>query len=54
MTGPGSRSTGASSRPPRTLKDVVREAGFDDVEVDPLGFRSGSMNELLDDPEHYR
>ena len=36
------------------LKDVVRDAGFDDVEVDPLGFRSGSMNELLDDPEHYR
>ena len=35
-------------------KDVVRDAGFDDVEVDPLGFRSGSMNELLDDPEHYR
>jgi uncharacterized protein len=35
-------------------KDAVRDAGFDDVEVDPLGFRSGSMNELLDDPEHYR
>ncbi len=34
--------------------DVVRRAGFDDVEIDPLGFRSGSMNELLDDPEKYR
>jgi uncharacterized protein len=34
--------------------DVVLEAGFERVEVDPLGFRSGSMNELLDKPEHYR
>jgi uncharacterized protein len=33
---------------------VIRDAGFDDVEVDPLGFRSGSMNELLDQPERYR
>lgn len=33
---------------------VVRAAGFGDVEVDPLGFRSGSMNELLDDPDKYR
>lgn len=29
--------------------DVVRHAGFGLVEVDPLGFRSGSMNELLGD-----
>jgi len=36
------------------LKQVVREAGFEDVEVDPLGFRSGSMNELLDEPDRYR
>lgn len=28
--------------------------GFDAVEVDPRGFRSGSMNELLPDPERYR
>jgi pyridinium-3,5-biscarboxylic acid mononucleotide sulfurtransferase len=28
--------------------------GFDDVEVDPLGFRSGSMNALLADPVRYR
>lgn len=34
--------------------DVVRAAGFDRAEVDPLGFRSGSMNELLGDPEHFR
>ena len=34
--------------------EVVREAGFADVEIDPLGFRSGSMNELLEDPEKYR
>ena len=31
-----------------------QEAGFDDVEVDPRGFRSGSMNELLPDPDRYR
>lgn len=34
--------------------DAVRSAGFTEVEVDPLGFRSGSMNELLDDPARYR
>ncbi len=34
--------------------DSVREAGFEAVEIDPLGFRSGSMNELLGDPERYR
>jgi uncharacterized protein len=28
--------------------------GFGAVEVDPRGFRSGSMNELLSDPERYR
>jgi uncharacterized protein (TIGR00268 family) len=28
--------------------------GFDLVEVDPRGFRSGSMNELLPDPVRYR
>ena len=33
---------------------AVREAGFVDAEVDPLGFRSGAMNELLDDPDRYR
>lgn len=34
--------------------EAVRGAGFPDVEVDPRGFRSGSMNELLADPERYR
>jgi len=29
-------------------------AGFDAVEVDPRGFRSGAMNELLADPSRYR
>ena len=29
-------------------------AGFARVEVDPRGFRSGSMNELLPDPVRYR
>jgi uncharacterized protein len=34
------------------LLDVVD--GFDQVTVDPRGFRSGSMNELLADPAGYR
>lgn len=34
--------------------DAVRDAGFAVVEVDPKGFRSGAMNELLADPERYR
>ena len=29
-------------------------AGFDRVELDPRGFRSGAMNELLPDPVRYR
>jgi len=33
---------------------VLVEAGFEAAEVDPRGFRSGSMNELLADPERYR
>ena len=33
---------------------AVRAAGFDDVHVDPAGFRSGSMNELLPDPTRWR
>jgi len=33
---------------------AVRSAGFADVEVDPRGFRSGAMNELLPDPARYR
>jgi uncharacterized protein len=34
------------------LLSVVQ--GFDSVSVDPRGFRSGAMNELLPDPERYR
>jgi len=34
--------------------DAVRRAGFTQVEVDPRGFRSGAMNELLAEPERYR
>ena len=33
---------------------AVRATGFAAVEVDPRGFRSGSMNELLPDPAVYR
>ncbi len=33
---------------------AVLAAGFDDAEVDPLGFRSGSMNERLPEPERFR
>jgi uncharacterized protein len=29
-------------------------SGFSDVRLDPRGFRSGSMNELLAEPERYR
>jgi uncharacterized protein len=32
----------------------VLGAGFRSAEVDPLGFRSGSMNELLEDPDRHR
>jgi pyridinium-3,5-biscarboxylic acid mononucleotide sulfurtransferase len=35
-------------------RGVVLGAGFETVEVDPLGFRSGSMNELLEEPDRYR
>lgn len=35
------------------LLDVVTDAGFATAEVDPLGFRSGSMNALLPDPTRY-
>jgi dephospho-CoA kinase len=33
---------------------AVRGAGFERVEIDPRGFRSGAMNELLPQPELYR
>ncbi len=34
--------------------NAVLAAGFETVEIDPRGFRSGSMNDLLPDPERYR
>ncbi len=43
----------ASAVPPEAVA-AVAAAGFDRVEVDPRGFRSGAMNELLEDPERYR
>ena len=36
------------------VRAAVLDAGFDDVEVDQRGFRSGSMNELLADPVRWR
>jgi uncharacterized protein (TIGR00268 family) len=39
------------ARRPEVLASVT---GFGRVEVDPRGFRSGSMNELLPDPVRYR
>ena len=33
---------------------AVRDVGFSTVEVDPAGFRSGSMNELLPEPARFR
>jgi uncharacterized protein len=36
------------------LLAAVAHAGFPDARVDPRGFRSGAMNELLADPERYR
>jgi pyridinium-3,5-biscarboxylic acid mononucleotide sulfurtransferase len=30
------------------------DAGFDRASLDPRGFRSGSMNELLTEPERFR
>jgi len=36
------------------LLQAVRGTGFTAAEVDPRGFRSGSMNQLLPDPARYR
>ena len=36
------------------VRAAVLAAGFDRVEVDARGFRSGAMNELLPDPERWR
>ncbi|MGI8720856.1 MAG: ATP-dependent sacrificial sulfur transferase LarE [Geodermatophilaceae bacterium] len=38
-----------------TRPDLLAEVtGFDRVELDPVGFRSGAMNELLPDPARFR
>jgi pyridinium-3,5-biscarboxylic acid mononucleotide sulfurtransferase len=34
--------------------EAVRSAGFPTADVDPRGFRSGSMNERLPEPDRYR
>ena len=47
---PGSRWTAALIEAARAHLDVVRGAGFEAAEVDPLGFRSGSMNERARGP----
>ncbi|MCL8024173.1 HAD hydrolase-like protein [Nocardioides bruguierae] len=36
------------------VRAAVLAVGFADAEVDPRGFRSGAMNELLPDPERWR
>ncbi len=46
-------AVGAATSVPAVLA-AVREAGFDAAEVDPRGFRSGSMNERLLDADRYR
>jgi uncharacterized protein len=42
---------GALEASPLLLAAVT---GFDRVEIDPRGFRSGAMNELLPDPDRWR
>jgi uncharacterized protein len=34
--------------------DALQQAGFTEAEVDARGFRSGSMNERLGEPDRYR
>lgn len=38
----------------RVIEAAVVEVGFDSARVDPAGFRSGAMNELLVDADRYR
>lgn len=38
----------------RSVESAVVASGFETVEVDPRGFRSGSMNEMLTEPAQYR
>ncbi len=44
----------SSSQLVAAVVEVVETAGFSTVVVDPDGFRSGSMNELLAEPERFR
>jgi pyridinium-3,5-biscarboxylic acid mononucleotide sulfurtransferase len=44
----------AVARETSAVLAAVRDAGFPEVRVDPRGFRSGSMNERLAEPERYR
>ena len=52
----------AKRRPPDELHGMIEDmikvleavGEFRSVEVDPRGFRSGAMNELLSDPARYR
>jgi uncharacterized protein len=44
----------AAGHAPAAVVALVKDVGFSDVLVDPRGFRSGSMNELLADPDVYR
>jgi uncharacterized protein len=37
-----------------SVREALMSAGFPAADVDPRGFRSGSMNELLPEPERYR
>jgi pyridinium-3,5-biscarboxylic acid mononucleotide sulfurtransferase len=37
-----------------SVREALMSAGFPVADVDPRGFRSGSMNELLPEPERYR
>ncbi|TIC82020.1 hydrolase [Nocardioides sp. GY 10127] len=49
-TGPLAHDPGLAA----AVVEAVVAAGFATAEVDPRGFRSGSMNELLPDPERWR
>ena len=50
----GWRWTGRWCRRCRASRLLAAVAGFGPVTLDPRGFRSGSMNELLPDPVRYR
>ncbi len=45
---------GATPDVARLAQSVVAGCGFDNPVIDPAGFRTGSMNELLPEPERFR